>query len=156
MGLIQTIRYCILSIQLLKISRAHHLTHTIQHDGNTIISFTSRKTNLCPGAGLLPKGVLYRQLQAVFKSSHIDQTNPCSNTETPILSKFPPPCSPFLSQLVTAHSHRLARTTNPFSTLYRKPLILHAFSSCSSFQKPTLLFFPTSLLKLPSRVFGAL
>ena len=59
-------------------------------------------------------------IQGCIQSSHIDQTNPCSNTKTPILSKFSP-CSPLLSQLVTAHSHRLARTTNPFSTLYQNP-----------------------------------
>ena len=80
-------------------SRADHLTHTIQNDGNHIISFTSRKTDLCPGAGLLPKGVL--TIQGCIQSSHIDQTNPCTNTKTPILSKFSP-CSP--PSLTACHS----------------------------------------------------
>jgi len=116
--------------------------------------FYIQKDQFMPQCRTFAKRSSIPTIPGFIQSSHIDQTNPCSNTKTPILSKFSP-CSPFLSQLVTAHSHRLARTTNPFSTLYCS----HPYSACILL----LLFFPktypslllASLLKLPSRVFGA-
>ena len=84
-------------------------------------------------------------IQSCIQGSHIDHTDPCSNTKTPILSKFSPN-SPPLSQLVTAHSHRLARTTNPFSTLYHNP----PYSACIL----VLLCFPKTYPPFSQHLFS--
>lgn len=106
--------------------------------------------------GSLAKRSFITSIQSCIQSFHIDQTDPCSNTKTPILSKFSPCSHPLPPhQLVTARSHRLARTTNPLlAPLYQPSPHPACTLSYSSFQKPPSLL-PTSLLELPSRVFGA-
>jgi hypothetical protein len=80
-------------------------------------------------AGLLPKGVLSPQFKAVFKASISTKQILVVTLKHPFYLNSPRAHTPS-HQLVTARSHRLARTPTPFPPLSINllPLILHAFS----------------------------
>lgn len=99
----------------------------------TIIPLTSSKTNLCPIAGLLPKGVLSPQFKAVFKAPISTKQILVVTLKHPFYLNSPRthPLFHSLSQLIVTVSHV---QPTPFPPSITTPLILHAFSSYSASQ----------------------